>query len=186
MRLNFLVYVEVICVEQQSLFNHQSPPEVEFLESIRPRLEHEVSQYAGDSSLLQLVTNLQYVSVMIGTSLAFSIRLRGKLPYISVPSANKDVIPSSYQARKSTVIESHTQVLLGEKENAIQCVDFMVSLIRATIDRYPSEWNCCSRYMECSNARHCTHPDRKFALSCGYQKILRSGRIFYGENRNID
>lgn len=174
-------------MQQQSLFNHQPSPEVEFLESIRPRLEHEVAQYAGDSSLLQFATNLQqYVSVMVGTSLAFSIRLRGKLPYISVPSANKDVISSSYQSRKSTVIESHTQVLLGEKENAAQYVDFMIDLIKATIDRYPSEWNCCSRYMECSDAKHCTHPDRKFALSCGYQKILRSGRVFYGENRNID
>ena len=27
--------------------------------------------------------------------------------------------------------------------------------------------------------------DKAFALGCGYRKILSSGRIFYGNNRNI-
>lgn len=44
---------------------------------------------------------------------------------------------------------------------------------------------CCSRYLECSDAKQCVHPDPAFALGCGYRKILASGKIYYGENRNV-
>lgn len=173
-------------MEQQRLFNEPTSPEMEFLQSIQHRLEHEIEEYAGDSSILRFVQNANYVSVMVGTSFAFSIRLQGKLPFISIQNSNTDLIPEGSNTRKSTSQGNHTQILLGDAENISNYVDFMVEVIKATVDRYPSDWNCCSRYMECSDAKHCTHPDRKFALSCGYQKILRSGRIFYGKNRNID
>lgn len=173
-------------MQQQSLFIEQASSEMKFLQSIQARLEHEVTEYAGDPSIIRFVQNANYVSVMVGTSFAFSIRLQGKLPFISIQNSNTDLVPVSANTRKSTSQGNHTQILLGDAENISNYVDFMVEVIKATVDRYPSDWNCCSRYMECSDAKHCIHPDRKFALSCGYQKILRSGRIFYGKNRNID
>lgn len=30
------------------------------------------------------------------------------------------------------------------------------------------------------------HPGKAVALECGYRKILASGRVFYGERRNVD
>ena len=54
------------------------------------------------------------------------------------------------------------------------------------LDRLPKEFSCCSRYMECSNAKTCIHTDKFFAIGCFYRKVLHSGRVFYGVNRNID
>lgn len=54
------------------------------------------------------------------------------------------------------------------------------------LDRLPKEFSCCSRYMQCSDAKICVHPDKPFAAGCFYRKVLHSGRVFYGENRNID
>ena len=54
------------------------------------------------------------------------------------------------------------------------------------LDSLPKDFSCCSRYMECSNAKICIHPDKTAALGCYYRKVLHSGRVFYGENRNID
>ncbi len=44
---------------------------------------------------------------------------------------------------------------------------------------------CCGRYVECSDAKKCTHPDSMIAMACAYRKNLEGGRIFYGRNKNI-
>ena len=50
----------------------------------------------------------------------------------------------------------------------------------------PAEvFGCCSRYIECSDAMCCLHPDKRLARGCTYKEHLTAGRIFYGENRNI-
>ena len=54
------------------------------------------------------------------------------------------------------------------------------------IDAIPKEFSCCSRYMECSNKIKCLNPDKEMAMRCGYRKILMSGKVFYGVNRNIE
>ena len=46
-------------------------------------------------------------------------------------------------------------------------------------------FDCCSRYLACSEAGHCTHPDIMFAGQCTYRQKLRTGRIFYGTERNV-
>ena len=45
-------------------------------------------------------------------------------------------------------------------------------------------FDCCSRYLACSEAGHCTHPDIMFAGHCTYRQKLRSGQIFFGPKRN--
>lgn len=53
------------------------------------------------------------------------------------------------------------------------------------INQYPKGFDCCSRFEACSDAKGCIHPDRHLAADCGYRRILKDGRIFFGKNRNI-
>lgn len=46
-------------------------------------------------------------------------------------------------------------------------------------------FDCCSRYLECSEAERCTHPDIMVAGQCTYRQKLRYGHIFYGSKRNV-
>lgn len=46
-------------------------------------------------------------------------------------------------------------------------------------------FDCCSHYMECSDAQHCVHSNIMFAGQCTYRKKLKAGMIFFGKNRNI-
>lgn len=46
-------------------------------------------------------------------------------------------------------------------------------------------FGCCSRYVACSDAKQCVHPDKNISKACGYKKNLDSGKIFYGINKNI-
>ena len=47
------------------------------------------------------------------------------------------------------------------------------------------KFGCCSKYIECSNAKRCLHENLFYAKACFYRKNLESGKIFYGENKNI-
>ena len=46
-------------------------------------------------------------------------------------------------------------------------------------------FDCCDRYMQCSDARRCTNPDRIHAKSCTYRQKLENGIVFFGDNRNV-
>ena len=47
-------------------------------------------------------------------------------------------------------------------------------------------FGCCSKYIECSEKKHCIDNNLRFRLGCLYKKNLDSGKIFYGKNRNIN
>lgn len=47
-------------------------------------------------------------------------------------------------------------------------------------------FDCCDKFLECSNKKECVHADKLYATaSCQYKNKLREGIIFYGTNRNI-
>ena len=92
---------------------------------------------------------------------------------IGPPSSQKEVSGGFWRVKLSDeTVSEHT--------------DALAAVLKDAIDRLPKEWDCCSRYMECSDVKHCVHPEPALALKCGYRKILSSGRIYYGENRNIE
>ena len=50
----------------------------------------------------------------------------------------------------------------------------------------PIEFDCCSRYIECSNNLKCVQPNIEYSIMCSYRKKLNKGIVFYGKNRNVD
>lgn len=49
----------------------------------------------------------------------------------------------------------------------------------------PNSFDCCSRYMECSNAKKCIHTIPEVKRYCRYKTKLAKNTIIYGKNRNI-
>ncbi len=64
------------------------------------------------------------------------------------------------------------------RRNAIYCIRGYVS--KAT------RFGCCSKFVQCSDARKCLHENKLYSKACMYRDNLDQGRIFYGKNRNID
>lgn len=179
---------------QMALSGFESPGfhEKEFLSSIESDLRDAVKSMGGDSSLLSIAATKPakfstggYTAVKFGNLTAFRLKIRGKQYYISIPLSLSDLIPEGVPNKKPTKSEKYYRVFVTAEYPLKSYVPFLISTVRETVNRYPKEWDCCSRYLECSDAKACTHPDKTFALGCGYRKILVSGRIFYGENRNI-
>lgn len=46
-------------------------------------------------------------------------------------------------------------------------------------------FDCCSRYMQCSDALKCVNPHPEVYKYCKYKNKLKKGIVYYGKNRNI-
>lgn len=179
---------------QITLTGFESPEyhEREFLSIVEFDLRAAVESMGGDSSLLSVTTTKPtkflaggYTAVKFGSLTAFRLKIRGKKHYISIPLSLADLIPDTAPSKKPMKTEKYYRVLVTDEHPLKSYVPFLVNIVSETVNRYPKEWDCCSRYLECSDAKVCIHPDKAFALGCGYRRVLSSGRIFYGKNRNI-
>lgn len=165
------------------------PPEhreKEFLFSIETDLRAAVEDMGGDSQQMEISVTNSYTAVKFRNLTAFRLRIRGKQHQIFIPMSLVDLIPSDAPGQKASSDRKYCQMLITGKYPLENYRNFLISVVGETVNRYPKEWDCCSRYLECSDAKACVHPDKSFALGCGYRQILSSGRIFYGKNRNID
>lgn len=156
--------------------------EKNFLANVMPLLKDTGSSRNADPHDITARTRESYSSIYFRSSLIARIRLRGKLHTLSIPDRLADAIPSGTPITKLASEKQFSRITFQEST----AISILESATLLAIERVPKEFDCCSRYMQCSNANVCVHPDPKLSMLCGYRKILKTGRIFYGENRNID
>lgn len=142
-----------------------------------------------DPSRLMLKEGKSYSSVWYDTQMAFRICCRSNHHYFGVSNNFPLCIPESLHdfitndGKSDGFINYSFNPTL---ESVAVFKPLLSAALDAAIDALPKEYDCCSRFDECSNAKRCVHPNPTMAIGCGYRKILKSGRIFYGPNRNID
>lgn len=131
--------------------------------------------------------NAQYSSAYLFNegSLFCRICFRGKQNYFAIPVKYEKLIPSAvdYKIQKSD--PNYCRIPLTSPESITEHLEFLKEVLEAETDAYPADFGCCSRYVECSNAQQCIHPNPDMALRCIYRKNLKKGKIFYGENKTI-
>lgn len=167
-------------------FERPDAKESDFLTSLWPSMEAAVEEAGADKKLLTNDTVDSYTVVKLGNLTVCRLRFRGKQHYIALPTIFKDLIPNGAPCKTVKSELKYIRVLIDGEHPLETYRNLLIKAATESVNRYPKEWDCCSRYMECSDAKTCTHPDKGFALSCGYRRILSSGRVFYGKNRNID
>lgn len=174
--------------EQIALVGFEPPHEKELTayNSILPRLQAAAKEIGASVADINIVHNKEYSSVRYSSILAFRLRLRKNSRYIEVPLDSQSVVQVIAPPDKQKKVTGDFWRVKLDNEHIGEYADVLASVLQDAINRLPKEWDCCSRYMECSNAKRCVHPDPALALKCGYRKILASGKIYYGENRNVD
>lgn len=153
--------------------------EEEVYRSLRPGLLRILDQNWADSSLLTFEKRQNYYSVLFDGSLAVRIK-GGKHPYIELPAGGLE-IPEGKKKK-----DNYIRVKLEKLSDACAYATYIEDAMQRIIDGIPKEFSCCSRYMECSDSIQCLMPDKDMAMRCGYRKVLMSGKVFYGKNRNIE
>lgn len=163
--------------------------EILFLDSVFSDLKDTVRDHGADPDGLTRNPTKGvggYTAVFLNSFTAFRVHMRGKQHYISIPTIFSDLVPEDAPVKQVSSETKYVRLLLDDLHPADSYREFLGRIIAETINRYPKEWDCCSLYEQCSDAKSCVQPDKNLALCCGYRKILNSGKIYYGKNRNID
>lgn len=175
-------------MEQQCLFNDQisdiSKQERAAYAKLVPIIEKICPDLNIHSNKFRLREGVGYSSVYYGNYLVMQLKIRGKSRYISVPKAWLPDLPPEIKWTERKSGNGRIRLAIGDSFDT-SMNQLGTPIIRAAILHIPKEFDCCSRFEKCSDAKKCIHPDPEFAMLCGYRKILASGRIFYGKNRNI-
>lgn len=156
-------------MDQFSLF---STSETAAYELVLPQLSHVIASNWLDNKKLKLNKNKDYYSIAFGPYLVAQIHGDTK-PWICIPRLSEDD-------------EDNKRIQLNDLSEVVNFLDQLCSALQSIIDSIPTEFSCCSRYEECSDAIACTNPDKELATGCSYRKTLHIGKVFYGKNRNID
>lgn len=150
----------------------QSESDNIFKSKIFPALQNAVSQKGGPTEELSYkrLKDKAKITVSLKNITVFWLRIGKKVRYIEIPTSSNTT----------------AKLLLDDAHQLESYTDELIKRVEDVCDQFPKEFDCCSRFEKCSDEKHCIHPDKSFALGCGYRKILNSGRIFYGKNRNIE
>lgn len=102
---------------------------------------------------------------------------------------NPDDIPVKYEIKNINSLKEFTRIFISTNHIEFQkFVNYIFSFCETYVDKYyvPDHlFDCCDRYMECSDAKHCTCPDYLYSKCCTYKNKIENGIIFFGKNRNI-
>lgn len=96
-------------------------------------------------------------------------------------------ISNDFDVSKVHVLKSKKEYTAVDFELDEDISEFIKRYLDIAIAKYnpPKTFSCCSRYLECSNAKKCLHPNQLHAKECYYKYNLENGRIFYGKNKTI-
>lgn len=173
-------------MEQMSLETLPSEEQRAFA-LLYPELKDTLYNAPIDSGILifQELENYSSVYFMDSNELFFRIRIRKKTRYILIPEVYEDLLPEGTSVSRRKADIGMIRIEIQSCEDILKYVDVLKAVLER-ICRNHRDFGCCSRYLECSDAKACIHPDPKFALTCWYRCNLLDGKIFYGKNRNID
>ena len=121
--------------------------------------------------------------------LAFRISARKKKYFFSVRDSYLQYAPEHLRdtAKSERGETGYSSSAFEPPINGVQAfAEMLCKALDGTIDSVHCDYACCSRCEECSDALHCVQPIAHIAANCGYRKILKTGRVFYGKNRNVE
>lgn len=167
-------------------FSSPNQEELDFLGTIEDAMRHSAATQGSLEELVRIEPNQTYTTVFFYNLTAFRLKLQGNHRYISIPRIFRNLIPADYPVKETASDPKYVRVTIDSAHPVESYAPFLILLVGECVNRYPKGWSCCSRYEACSDAKVCVHPEKIFALECGYRRVLNSGRIFYGKNRNID
>ena len=154
-----------------------------------PHLSNVIVQNNVAQNRLVLKEGKAYSSVWYDTQMAFRICCRDNHHYFGVSNLYSTSIPENLHSSvtKDGRADGFTNFEFSlTQEGVLKYSDYLATILDLSIDATSKEFDCCSRFEECSNAKRCTNPNVDIATGCGYRRIMKKGRIYYGKNRNID
>lgn len=131
--------------------------------------------------------NKSHTTILFGENIAcLKIVIGQKRFFFAVSPRFKKLLQENnilYSVEKSTM---WLRVSINEPSDIFMYKDLIISLYDCCTEINSSySFDCCSRYMQCSDALKCVNPYPEVFRYCKYKTKLKNGIVFYGKNRNI-
>lgn len=151
---------------------------------IHQAISNEIDNKVAALSLKISENKDQSISIKAKNILIAKVKFPKKVaPYIDIRSENKDMFPAEVISEFN---EEWCRISITRQEDVLEYSKQFSRIFTDIMESSGGDpFGCCSRYIQCSDAKKCIHPDPVFASACMYRKNLESGKIFYGKNRNI-
>lgn len=124
------------------------------------------------------------VSIRAKTILIAKVKLHGQKRYMEVQ--NKYM--SFFVGTNGQSVEERgtwSRISVKNLEDVLDLMQQLSEVYMLVLSELGGEsFGCCARYIECSDAGKCVHPDYFTSLACLYKRNLDNGRVFYGKNQN--
>lgn len=112
--------------------------------------------------------------------LLLRIKRTKKTCYLSLPKKYMSLLPEQSIA---TLARDGLSFRVSVDTDIASMLPFISAAVKKLIADLPTDFECCSHYMACSDNKKCVNENIDTALACGYNKIIKSGTIYYGANR---
>lgn len=150
---------------------------------IKTALEVEMSDPKASEYLSVELNKDNTISINAKAGLAAKIKIGKKVSFIEI----KEQYVKHFTIDNVVYPKSSAPRIMLSNINDV--FDYMAQLcviyIEALTEQAGEHFGCCHRYIACSDALKCVHPEFLPSLACGYKRNLDVGRVFYGKNKNI-
>ncbi len=162
-----------------------TPGEQALYDALQPALCAAMDRWQLPRSLLRLRGAKSYASVLVGSALLCRL-YAGKRPGLEYPGADEGPVPADYPAACVHRGRDKTRLDLPEGADPARALAPVLQALAGRLAaQFPKTFDCCHRYLACSDAGRCVNPDAAQALGCGYKRVLTEGKCYYGEHRNV-
>lgn len=163
-----------------------SPMEKQVYEQILPSFLSVLEADRLTIGLLTVKPQAEFTSLLCCNEMFCRLCFRKKNAYISVRKLDLEKLPPSLECMRPRKNDEYTRVKMPDTASILLMTPILADKVSSILKSVHKEFDCCSRFEACSDAKQCVHPDWDHSILCGYKRILKEGRIFFGQNRNID
>lgn len=152
--------------------------EASIFQELLPTLEAVAKRSFLPAGGIKLTPGNSYSSVFAHGILVCRICWR-KSKYISIkgePEQYQKLSPIAFEQK--TTYGNFLNIPLKDHSEIASLLPLMEQVMQDMMNQIPKDFDCCSRFEECSAARACIHPNPEFAKQCGYRKKLANGIVF--------
>ena len=124
-------------------------------------------------------------SIHFGSAVLLKIALKKKEKFISFPEEYTQFVAPSIELKKVKSDLGFVRAVISDPAAFDGILPALEAALKDAIMNYPTDWDCCSHYLECCDEKQCIHKGEPLFMGCRYKKRLLKGEIFYGKNKTI-
>ncbi len=150
---------------------------------IKAALEYQIANQEYTKYLGVFENKNKSISIKAKNILIAKIMLASKSSYVEIKSKYEKEFFGFEVVRIS---DDYIRIKITNIGDALALTEPLSIVYMKELSELGGEsFGCCHRYVECSDALKCVHPDFLTSLACSYKKNLDTGKIYYGKNKNL-